>query len=391
MDSSGIFRGFNQTTGTIKVVCHDGVGNNSLANNIQALLYEGDDDYDHINIYGKQTIKELEELEKNGICIEIMNDDGTTETHHIAITVVEGGDLKWLNSTCGLSTCSHECSCPWCLVSSHEYGTFKSEESAAKMRDTIFMLMMAHAVIPGVLEAGYTCPGCKKVRNEKHQSSHYTYKLYLLQLSTTGALLQTLSTAGIYLSTANVDDLNFIALQRINHHGAEAPGSKKEKKEYAKNHYGHKHNRTPTLSGLSWEKRIPDMLHILLRVVAHLYWHTCQKHCTKADEIDELHIFMKENLGVTVNSKKRLSKNQDQVNIGKRKESFIGAECLLLLEQYPALLDFMYDTQLKGRKPQEKEKARKAWETFDVLWKLTTGCRLPGETNIALFVRLLES
>lgn len=124
------------------------------------------------------------------------------------------------------------------------------------------------------------------------------------------------------------------------------------------------------------------MLHVLLRCVAHLYWHTCQKHCTSADDIEELHAFMKQQLGVTVSSKKRLTKNQDQVNIGKRKESFIGAECLLLLEQYPKLLDFMYDTQLKGKRLEEKEKARKAWEMFDVMWKLITGCRLPGERTL---------
>lgn len=121
------------------------------------------------------------------------------------------------------------------------------------------------------------------------------------------------------------------------------------------------------------------MLHILLRVVAHLYWHTAQKHCLSADAIDKLHAFMKEKLGVTVNSKKRLTKNQDQVNIGKRKESFIGAECLLLLDQYPMLLDYMYDEHLQGTMPAEKEKSRKAWQKFDNLWKLITACRLAGK------------
>ena len=92
----------NQTTGTIKVVCHDGEGNNSLANNIQALLYEGDDDYDHITTYGKETMQELEDLAANGMTVVIESEDGTTKTHHVDISILEGGDLKWLNATCGL-------------------------------------------------------------------------------------------------------------------------------------------------------------------------------------------------------------------------------------------------------------------------------------------------
>lgn len=166
VDASSTYRGFNQTTGTIKVVCHDGVGNNSLANNIQALLYEGDDDYDHITTYGKHTIEELEDLEKNGLSIDIEKEDGTFETHHVTITTLEGGDLKWLNSTCGLSGCSAECSCPWCVATSVEHATAKSNDN--KMRDNVFMLMLAHAVVPGVLEANYICPGCNKVSNEQH-------------------------------------------------------------------------------------------------------------------------------------------------------------------------------------------------------------------------------
>ena len=360
VDSSPTYRGFSQTSGTIKVICHDGLGNNSLANNIQALLYEGDDDYDHITTYGKRTIEELEDLAQNGMSIDIEKDDGTTETHHVAITIVEGGDLKWLNATCGLSGCSAEFSCPWCLVTSGEYAKCKF----AKMRDTVFMLMMAHAVIPGVLEAGYTCPGCNKVSNEQRAVS--TKKQHCILSSPNNVSRKLIMMTSSFLQT-------------VEFHGQHPPTSKQAKKDYPRNHFGHKHKRTSTMSRLSWRKRIPDMLHILLRVIAHLYWHTCQKHCTSAEIIELLHAFMKQKLGVTVNSRKRLTKNQDQANIGKRKESFIGAECLLLLEQYPSLLDFMYDVQLKGKRPEEKEKARKALATFDVLWKLTTGCRLKGD------------
>ena len=158
-DSSSSYRGFNQTTGTVKVVCNDGQGNNSPSNNIQVLLYEGDDDYDHITTYGKPTLQELQDLALYGIWVDIEQDNSTVKRQHVAITLVERGDLKWLNASCGMSGCSADCSCPWCLVTSSEYAACKK----ATMRDSTFMLKMAHAVVPGVLEAGYKCPGCKKV------------------------------------------------------------------------------------------------------------------------------------------------------------------------------------------------------------------------------------
>ena len=110
-------------------------------------------------------------------------------------------------------------------------------------------------------------------------------------------------------------------LQVVNYHGDKAPTSKQAKKDYPKNHFGHKHKRPATMCRLSWRKRIPDMLHILLRVIAHLYWHTCQKHCLSPEAIEKLHEFMKADLSVTVNSKKRLTKNQDQANIGNEKKA----------------------------------------------------------------------
>ena len=130
-----------------------------VTSDIQVLLYEGHDDYEHIAVYAKHTIEELEDLAKNGMWLDIEGEDGTIESHRVSITALEGGDLKYLNGTCGLSGCSADCSCPWCLVTNAEHATCKSPT----MRTSDFMLKMAHAVIPGVLEAGYTCPCCHKV------------------------------------------------------------------------------------------------------------------------------------------------------------------------------------------------------------------------------------
>ncbi len=72
------------------------------------------------------------------------------------------------------------------------------------------------------------------------------------------------------------------------------------------------------------EKKMHDILHVLVRVVSHLYWHTAQKHCNNKEELEEMKDWVLRNLKVKVNSKKRLTKDRDTVNIGKRKESFVG-------------------------------------------------------------------
>jgi hypothetical protein len=80
-------------------------------------------------------------------------------SRHVDVIVLEGDDLKWLNAYCGMSGCYAECSCPWGIGTSDEYAKCRSSQ----MRDYVSMLKLAHAVLPGVLEAGYTCPCCEKV------------------------------------------------------------------------------------------------------------------------------------------------------------------------------------------------------------------------------------
>lgn len=118
---------------------------------------------------------------------------------------------------------------------------------------------------------------------------------------------------------------------------------------------------------------MPDLLHLLLRQVSHLYYHTAQKHCGSVDAIKALHEWMKTELHVRCNSSKRASKNQDAVVIMRRKESFIGRECTRLLGKYQQLVDYVYDVMLKGKFPQRKANAKAAWAAFDSLWQhLTT-------------------
>lgn len=116
--------------------------------------------------------------------------------------------------------------------------------------------------------------------------------------------------------------------------------------------------------------KVPDLLHLLLRIVSHLYWHTAQKHCKDADAIKALHAWMKTELQVRCNSSKRANKNQDAVKIMNRKESFIGRECLHLLDVHEKLIDYIFDTMLEGKQPPEvKARALAAWTDFDNLWE----------------------
>lgn len=82
MDAAAAFRLIKQTTGCIKVIRFDGEKNNSPFENLQCLLYEGDDGYDQFVEHGAATLKELKELEKHGLHVEGIG--------HVRICVLEG-------------------------------------------------------------------------------------------------------------------------------------------------------------------------------------------------------------------------------------------------------------------------------------------------------------
>eukprot|EP00873_Tetraselmis_striata_P025485 jgi/Tetstr1/445749/TSEL_033397.t1 len=77
---------------------------------------------------------------------------------------------------------------------------------------------------------------------------------------------------------------------------------------------------------LRWsaKREILDLLHINLRITAGLYYYTVQRHCTTPEDLRQW--MFDDELGITVNSKKRQNKKHDDVSsIGQKKESFIGA------------------------------------------------------------------
>ena len=167
----------------------------------------------------------------------------------------------------------------------------------------------------------------------------------------------------------------------IQAHGDKSP-STSSRMAWQKTHWAHKHGCCVPMKCLSWDRMIPDLLHVNLRIVSLLYYWTAQVHCHSTDEVLALRDWMKDKLGVVVNSKKRLSKNIDTAQIMKKKESFIGEECLKLLDRYPTLIDHIFDDLREGKATREKGIALKLWEAYRDLWvSLTTS--IPGENGIA--------
>eukprot|EP00873_Tetraselmis_striata_P022188 jgi/Tetstr1/442452/TSEL_003198.t1 len=90
--------------------------------------------------------------------------------------------------------------------------------------------------------------------------------------------------------------------------------------------------------------KIHDLMHINLRITASLYYYTVQCHCATSEYMQALRQWMFDELGITVNSKKRKNKNQVDVSIAQKKESFIGAECMKLIAKYDKALKHVMET-----------------------------------------------
>eukprot|EP00873_Tetraselmis_striata_P009483 jgi/Tetstr1/429747/TSEL_001924.t1 len=100
----------------------------------------------------------------------------------------------------------------------------------------------------------------------------------------------------------------------------------------------------PPLLHIEAKHTIHDLLHINLRITAGLYYYTVQCHCATPEYLQTLQHWMFDELGSTVNGKKRKSKKQDDVSIGQKKESFIGAECMKLIAKYDKALKHIKET-----------------------------------------------
>jgi hypothetical protein len=92
-------------------------------------------------------------------------------------------------------------------------------------------------------------------------------------------------------------------------------------------------------------------------------------HCgTSEADIEALQDWVLATIGIKVSSKKRQSKKQDSVSIGRRKESFIGEEWNKLLLSHEQLLDYM--TGKYKLNNAYVAMAKMAWRSYQHVWDL---------------------
>eukprot|EP00873_Tetraselmis_striata_P002777 jgi/Tetstr1/423041/TSEL_013812.t1 len=137
---------------------------------------------------------------------------------------------------------------------------------------------------------------------------------------------------------------------------------KNELREFARLHAAERYLKSPLLH-VGAKLKIPDLLHINLRITAGLYYYTVQRHCATPEDLQALRQWMFDELGITVKSKKRQNKEQDALSIGQKKESFIiGAECVKLFALYDKALEHVRETY-PTVSASDDVKAQTAWET----------------------------
>eukprot|EP00873_Tetraselmis_striata_P028292 jgi/Tetstr1/448556/TSEL_035814.t1 len=362
---------------TIKVIRFDGKQNNSPFYNLQCLMYEGDDCYDNLAFKGKATLDELEALERDGL---LLGEEGDEDRKHVNICLLEGGDLKYLNSSSGLNGCSSENPCPWCNVCKDHFALSKHDGDMGYCvaRDLIRQIKMSHSVVSGIVEAGPGNDAQMKDFPGNHEGQYFGKPPLKSVLGAARAIIRRIKMShsvipGVVEAGYKCDGCD----AEIKHDQDAWPSSDIEDMEFPGKHGGQLFGKPPgkneVARAIRTTRKVPDLLHLLLRVVSHLYWHTVQKHFTSDAQAKDFHKWMRSELKVKANSTIRKSKNQDAPDLMmKKKESFIGKECQKILGQYEKVVNHAWDKVIKNGKHKElearKQHAMEAWEQFRLLW-----------------------
>ena len=249
----------------------DGVDENSPFSTYTVLLFEGDDGYTAVSQHISRLVKDMEELQENGLQV-----DG----RHFTFRFWGGGDLKFINGMLGLSTCAHTYGCPWCLVNTtselHEPSSKKF-----KARTLARCQAMAHHRTPSQLTpfAAFTCLGCQV---------HFTSKKQL--------------------------------------EGAE-PTTEGQRQTLQKKHEGQRFGSPPLLP-ISPRDWIMCILHVMLRLVDGLFAHTVKAFIKTREREEKINAVLK-GMGIHV---KKLKKTKEQIKIQALKEVKLhGRNCKKML------------------------------------------------------------
>jgi len=300
MDSTSDKCNMKETCATLNVVSPVGgkeAKNQSPLNLIPILMYEGGDSFAEFSIHGEKIRHELQQLAHEPLDLG----DGRT----VEIVLLESLDGACLNEERGCSSHGAACCCAQCTQNIHQA---PSQRPAAEKRSAEWVIKTAHLIVPGVVDGPYDCPLCGK------------------------------------------------RVEKSGDHGPTNLKDEESVREWQREHLGQKYLRRPWLHFIDIDDCIPDVLHLLLRVVGQLYYHTVQKYCHKNVEVKALHDFLKTHLGITCSSQKKTKKSVDKTegsSDGEKKESFTGEECAVLLDRFQDLLEFAESDLIpgSGRRP----------------------------------------
>eukprot|EP00873_Tetraselmis_striata_P019008 jgi/Tetstr1/439272/TSEL_027714.t1 len=226
------------------------------------------------------------------------------------------------------------CNCCTALTKHFHMTWEQLQAEGARWRELIWQIKASHSFVKGIVDKAYKCPCCNKM---------------------------------------------------IRKHGDVPPKKTKNGlREFARLHAAQRYLKPPLLH-VGAKRKVPDLLHINLRITAGLYYYTVQRHCATPEDLQAPRQWMFDELGITVNSKKRQNRKQDAVSIGQKKESFIGAECVKLIAQYDKALEHVRETY-PTVSASDDVKAQTAWEIWKQLWELllepVDPARSPGTAHM---------
>ena len=206
----------------------------------------GDDSYETCMENGWRTYTQLNEIQKHTLKLR----DGTEVVLHLC----EGGDNKYLNGCSGQCGCNAMEGCCYCTARTSDFHltweALRATNTRVFERTLKWQVQASHTELDGVISFPYVCPCCNK------------------------------------------------NITQVEGHGP--TGSDASMRKWQQQHASQRFN-CPPLPHIDPSRCIPDMLHINLRIVAQLYWHTTQRHCGSSTEmIAKLQQWMLDNLKIKV-------------------------------------------------------------------------------------------
>ena len=189
-----------------------------------------------------------------------------------------GGDLKYVNAIMGLATCAHTYPCPYCMETKD--GLFLFEPKDRKTPRTVQgAKMLAHMAKEG------KCPGCK------------------------------------------VDLADEAAVQ------AKVPQNENQRKAYQIEHKGQRPHTAPLLP-IETKRMPPCILHVMLRLVDHLFTQTIRLHIGDDEEKEANIKAVLADLGIDIKPEKKIRQTKKDLTQKKLKKlSFHGRACKSLLNK----------------------------------------------------------